>query len=156
MTNNIIISVLTTGYNKSYYFVIEMLKIMSKNKVLLLTHNDINFACNRLTMHYNSDFRNYVKYEEFDALIIEYFSEEANTQENIKFITEINEIMENKKVIILFKGSSNQKIVGLDDFPKYKDVIQKNSSEIYTLNMTEKHKLEILDLSGNVVKFIKK
>ena len=151
-----LISILVSGSINKSHFLDKLIKNNQQKKLVLFQPNDYYFDCVRVTMGLNTDFKKLIEsFEQYDIFVIDYFAEWANSTEIIEFIEYIKnqEKYKDKTFVILFtpKDIKSRNEMTLSRFTKFKDIIEKYSSEIYIVNRIEFLEYKLQDKDGNIL-----
>ena len=151
--NTGLISVLSHGFSKIKFFIERVIDSNPDKKIVVFEQNDGYYDCSRMKLYYNSNLKFLINdLKDFDILIIDSFTEYANTTENIEFIKYITscEKFRNKTFIIFFspKDAKIMNDVLLSQFTIYNDVIKNYSNELFLFNRLDVGEYKLQDKQG--------
>ena len=155
-----LISILTNrGIWWKDFLIKDIIKNNPEKKFLIWQELDRYQDCPRIKRHCNDNMKKMLDEYSFDVLVIDYFSEWANTAENIEFIKHIttDEKYKDKTFIIFFTSNidDREKEVNIADFQIYENVIKNNSAEIFCFNKPVYDEYKLQDKDGNMICFLK-
>lgn len=154
--NTGLISVLSHGFIKINFFIERVIEANPNKKIIVFEQNDSYYDCPRMKLYYNSNLYFLIDdLKDFDILIIDSFTEYANTTENIEFIKYIIscEKFRNKTFIIFFspKGAKVLNDVLLSQFTIYNDVIKNYSNELFLFNSLDVGEYKLQNEQGVIL-----